>query len=51
MLMGHQHAIQSLAFLDADTLASVASNEVRLWRAPTLASIDRERQAEARPGP
>jgi WD40 repeat protein len=45
LLVGHQHAIQSLAFLDADTLASVANDEVRLWRAPSLTTIERLRQA------
>jgi WD40 repeat protein len=41
-LAGHQRMVYSLAFLDADMLASATSEEVRLWRAPGLRGIDQE---------
>jgi WD40 repeat protein len=53
-LLGHESLIYSLAFLDADTLASATQKELRLWRAvpqPHVGAPPAARNASAHPAP
>jgi WD40 repeat protein len=49
VLIGHRGPVYSLAFLDADTLASTTSEEVRLWRAARLEDVPQDSSGRWRP--
>jgi WD40 repeat protein len=50
VLTGHQELVNSLAFLDPNTLVSATRREVRFWKAQPLETLERERSARRADG-